>query len=82
MLLFQEKKAGKANYRTGTFPHFVGLGRHDEGASITAENMTVTFHSLFLAVCVGSAATDTTVWILLGIDFSINIFWCILVFYR
>ena len=57
-------------------------GRPDEGASITAENMTITFHSIFLAVCGGSAATETTVYTLLAIDFIINLGFTSLVFYR
>ena len=44
--------------------------------------MTITFHSIFLAVCVGSAATDATVYTLLVIDFVINFGFTAWVFYR
>ena len=57
-------------------------GRLDEGVSIVADNLSVTFHSLFLAVCVGGAATDVTVYLLIAIDFASNMFWSGLVFYR
>ena len=56
-------------------------GGRNEGVIIIAENMTLTFHALFLAVCVGSSATNATIYILLAIDFSINMFWCVKVFY-
>ena len=45
-------------------------------------NLTITYHSIFLAVCVGSSATDTTVYTLLVIDFVINFGFTYLVFYR
>ena len=58
------------------------LGRDDEGAAITAVNLTITYHSIFLAVCVGSSATDTTVYTLLVIDFVLNFGSTCHVFYR
>ena len=41
-----------------------------------ATNILSLFHCLFLATCVGSVATEISTYILLGIDFFINIYLC------
>ena len=41
-----------------------------------------TMHLIFLSVCAGALATDLTIYLLVGIDFLINIYFTIKVFYN
>ena len=52
-------------------------GRVDSSVELVANNLVLTYHSLFLAVCVGSTATDLTIYLLLSVDFAVNIYFCI-----
>ena len=40
----------------------------------------ITYHTIFLSVCVGGQATNLTIYILLGIDFLINFYFVIVAF--
>ena len=47
--------------------------RQDHSHDIVSTNLAITYHSLFLSVCIANTATDMTIWVLLVIDFLINI---------
>ena len=61
------------------FGHFMShLGHHCAGGSVPSTelmvgNIVALFHALFLSSCLGSVATPTSGYILLGIDFGINL---------
>ena len=71
------------------FAHLLSfLGEHCAGGSVPSVELNVghigaLFHALFLASCVGSIATPVSTYILLGIDFAINIaFTCQIYYYH
>ena len=47
--------------------------RTDSSSDLVSTNLAITYHSLFLSVCIANSATELTIWILLVIDFLINI---------
>ena len=47
--------------------------RNDSSSDLLSVNLAITYNSLFLSVCIANSATDFTIWILLVIDFLINI---------
>ena len=49
-------------------------GRHIPSVELIAGNIVALFHALFLSSCVGSIATEISTYILLGVDFVINLF--------
>ena len=48
-------------------------GRQGYAGDQVSTNLAITYHSLFLSVCIANTATDLTIWVLLVIDFLINI---------
>ena len=69
------------------FAHMMSLlGKHCAGGSVPSVelmvgNIVALFHALFLSSCLGSVATPITGYILLGIDFAINILFTGQIFY-
>ena len=51
-------------------------GKDVPSVELLGQHMVSQFHVLFVAVCVGSVATSTTTYLLLGIDFLINLQSC------
>ena len=51
-------------------------GKAVPSVSLLGQHMVSQFHVLFIAVCVGSVATPTTTYLLLGNDFLINLYSC------
>ena len=45
--------------------------------SITCSYVVNNFHCFFISVMLGSYATHLTCWVILGVDFSINIYLCL-----
>ena len=56
---------------------FKAAGVEDSAVSITCGHNINNRHSFFLAVILGTVATDLTCWIILAVDFSINIYLCV-----
>lgn len=54
----------------------IALGS-DFSVELVATNLAISYHMIFLSVCVGGIATDLTLYILVGIDLIINIFFVI-----
>ena len=54
--------------------------RSESYGDIVSTNLAITYHSLFLSVCIANSATDMTIWVLLGIDFLINIFFTVRIY--
>ena len=48
---------------------------------LIASNIIAVFHALFVSQCVGAAATDFSTYLLLGIDFVLNMYFQFRVFY-
>ena len=44
----------------------------DVSVELVAHNLAVSYHMIFLSVCVGGNATDATLYILVATDFMIN----------
>ena len=44
----------------------------DVSVELVAHNLAVSYHMIFLSVCVGGNATDATLYILVATDFIIN----------
>ena len=49
-------------------------GKTDEFVDLVAKNIIAISHALFVSQCVGAAATDLSTYLLLGIDFAINMY--------
>ena len=56
-------------------------GKSDQFVDLIASNIISIFHALFVSQCVGAAATDLSTYLLLGIDFVINMYFQCRVFY-
>ena len=69
------------------FGHFLSkLGQKCATTSVPSvelniANIVALFHALFLASCVGSIATSISAYILLGIDFAINLLFTFQIYY-
>ena len=48
---------------------------------LIASNIIAVFHALFVSQCVGAAATDFSTYLLLGVDFVLNMYFQFRVFY-
>ena len=49
-------------------------GKEDQSTELVAGHIIALFHALFLAQCAGASATPVSTYLLLGVDFAINIF--------
>ena len=56
-------------------------GSKDSTCELVSINLAITYHSLFLSVCIANTATDLTIWILLVIDFLINICFSVRIYF-
>ena len=56
-------------------------GKSDQFVDLIASNIIGVFHALFVSQCVGAAATDFSTYLLLGIDFVLNMYFQCRVFY-
>ena len=56
-------------------------GKSNQFVDLIASNIIAVFHALFVSQCVGAAATDFSTYLLLGIDFVLNMYFQFRVFY-
>ena len=49
-------------------------GKKDESVDLVVGHIIALFHAFFLAQCAGASATVTSTYLLLGIDFAINLY--------
>ena len=61
-------------YLSLTFSAKKSAGKTDQFVDLVAKNIIAVFHALFVAQCVGAAATQFSTYLLLGIDFAINMY--------
>ena len=50
----------------------------DISVELVAHNLAISYHMIFLSVCVGGLATDATLYVLIAIDFVINIYFVVI----
>ena len=50
----------------------------DVSVELVAHNLAVSYHMIFLSVCVGGLATDATLYILIATDFIINNYFAVM----
>ena len=50
----------------------------DVSVELVAHNLAVSYHMIFLSVCVGGLATDATLYILVATDFIINNYFAVM----
>ena len=66
---------------SSTFSAKKSAGKTDQFVDLVAKNIIAVFHALFVAQCVGAAATQFSTYLLLGIDFAINMYFAGKVFW-
>ena len=55
---------------------YKAAGAKDTSVTIICSHVVNTYHCFFISVMLGSYATDLTCWVILSVDFIINIFLC------
>ena len=60
----------------------VAAGKDSPSATLVGNNIVNLFHTLFLCCCIGTVATPLTTYILLSIDFIINLYFAFQVFWQ
>ena len=50
----------------------------DLSVELVAHNLAISYHMIFISVCVGGLATDATLYILVTTDFFINIYFVVI----
>ena len=50
----------------------------DLSVELVAHNLAISYHMIFISVCVGGLATDATLYTLIGTDFIINAYFVVI----